>query len=74
MKNCNAVCTPVDYGVKVSKYDFGSKVNAQYFKSLVESFYYLTCTRPNILFDVRLITRFIKKPRSSYLLTAKRIL
>ena len=35
---------------------------------------YLTSTRPDILYRVGLISRYMEKPRSSHLKTAKRIL
>jgi hypothetical protein len=38
----------------------GETINSTTFKSLVGSLRYLTCTRPNILFVVRLIIRFIE--------------
>lgn len=72
MKDCNPICTPV--GVKLSKYDLGSKLNIIYFKSLVGSLRYLTCTRSNILYGVRLISRFMEDSRSLHLLAAKRII
>jgi hypothetical protein len=35
---------------------------------------YLTCTRPDILFGVGLVSRYMERPRSSHLKAAKRIL
>jgi len=40
----------------------GEKINSITFKSLVESLRYLTCTRPNIIFGVGLVSRFMKTP------------
>ncbi len=42
--------------------------------SLAESLRYLTCTRPDIMFGVGLISRFIDEPKSIYWKAAKRIL
>ena len=73
MKSCNPVSTPVENGVEVRK----SKVenfDPTYFKSLVKSLRYLTCTRPNILYGVGLISRYMETPDQSHLNTAKRIL
>jgi hypothetical protein len=36
------------------------KINFTTFKSLVRSLRYLTCTRPDILYGVRLVSRFME--------------
>ncbi|KAL0367758.1 UNVERIFIED_CONTAM: Secreted RxLR effector protein [Sesamum radiatum] len=74
MKNCMPVSTPVEYGFKLSSRQNGKKINSTYFKSLIESLKYLTCTRPDILFGVRLVTRHMKAPTTSHLKVAERIL
>ena len=70
----NPVSTPVECGVKLSKHDDKEKVNLTFFKSLVESLRYLTCTRPNILFGIVLVNRYMEVPTMTHLKTAKRIL
>ncbi|GAA0173738.1 transmembrane signal receptor [Lithospermum erythrorhizon] len=75
MQNVNPVSTPIECGVKLSKDDsYGEQVNPTLFKSLVGSLRYLTCTRPDILFAVGLVSRFMEKPSTSHLKEAKRIL
>ena len=74
MENCNSVSTPIDSGIKLPKHDEGNKVVLTYFKSLVGSLRYLTCTRPDILYGVGLVSRYIEEPKSTHLLVAKRIL
>uniref|UniRef100_A0A803MZ89 Uncharacterized protein n=1 Tax=Chenopodium quinoa TaxID=63459 RepID=A0A803MZ89_CHEQI len=74
MLNVNPVSTPMECGVKLSKNDpYGQKVNPTLFKSLVGSLRYLTCTRPDILFVVGLVSRFMENPSTLHLNTAKRI-
>ena len=46
------VTTPIEVGVKLSKYEDGDVVNPTYFKSLIGSLRYLTNTRPKIFFIV----------------------
>jgi len=41
MKESNAVSTPVDCWIKLSRFDEGSNVDAIYFKSLVGNLRYL---------------------------------
>ena len=74
MLNSNPVSTLVECGVKLSKHDDEEKVNPTFFKSLVGSLRYLTCTRPNILFGVVLVNRYMEAPTMTHLNTAKRIL
>ncbi|XP_038985581.1 secreted RxLR effector protein 161-like [Phoenix dactylifera] len=74
MDDSNSVSTSVECGVKLSRYEDGEKVDSTFFKSLVGSLRYLTCIRPDILFGVGLVSRYMKAPTSSYLKVAKRIL
>ncbi|XP_022895465.1 uncharacterized protein LOC111409681 [Olea europaea var. sylvestris] len=74
MEDCKPVCTPVECEIKLSKNDEGEKVNPTLFKSLVGSLRYLTCTRPDILFGVGLISRYMETPTMTHMKTAKRIL
>ncbi|GAV62098.1 hypothetical protein CFOL_v3_05622 [Cephalotus follicularis] len=59
MFECKPVHTPKTLGAKISKLD-DKKVNYTYFKSLVRSIRYLTCTRPDILFVVGLVSRYME--------------
>ncbi|TXG51252.1 hypothetical protein EZV62_023776 [Acer yangbiense] len=74
MNDCKPISTPIECGVKLSKYDEGEPVDATSFKSLVGSLRYLTYTRPNILYAVGLVSRYMKAPITTHLKTAKIIL
>ncbi|CAL1389348.1 unnamed protein product [Linum trigynum] len=74
MENCNPVSTPAECGLKLSKDDKGEKVNSMEFRSLVGSLRYLTCTRPDILYAVGLVSRYMEAPTMSHWNAAKRIL
>jgi len=67
------VNTTVECGV-MSKNDEGEKINSTTFKSLVGSLRYMTFTRPDILFRVRLMSRFMETPPITYFKALKRIL
>ncbi|CAM8980304.1 unnamed protein product [Rhodiola kirilowii] len=69
-----AVRTPVAERMEMMKEGTGELVNPTYFKSIVGSLRYLTSTRPDIVYGVGLISRFMEKPQQSHLLAAKRIL
>ena len=75
MSDCKPVSTPMEVGIKLSKVEEDSEnVDPTMFKSLVGSLRYLTCTRPDILFAVGLVSRFMEKPTMSHMKAAKRIL
>ncbi|CAM8958294.1 unnamed protein product [Rhodiola kirilowii] len=69
-----AVRTPVAERMEMMKEGTGELVNPTYFKSIVGSLRYLTSTRPDIVYGVGLISRFMEKLQQSHLLAAKRIL
>ncbi|KAG6466231.1 hypothetical protein ZIOFF_075949 [Zingiber officinale] len=74
MDNSKSINTPVECGVKLSKYDEEEKVDLTFFKSLVGSLRYLTCTRPDILYVAGLVSRYMEDPTTTHLKIAKRIL
>jgi len=74
MFDCNPVNTPMESGMKLSKFEDGEKENPTLFKSLVGSLRYLTCTRPDILYAVGVVSRFMETPTSTHMKVAKRIL
>ncbi|KAH9650220.1 hypothetical protein KPL70_026283 [Citrus sinensis] len=74
MNDCKTISMPVECGVKLSKHDEGKDIDPTFFKSLVGSIRYLTCTRPDILYAVGLVSRYIENPKTTYFKDAKRIL
>jgi len=49
-------------GTKLSRNDAAPKVDAIQFKQVVGSLMYLTATRPNLMYRVSLISRFMANP------------
>ncbi|XP_061338507.1 secreted RxLR effector protein 161-like [Gastrolobium bilobum] len=74
MTDCNPVSTPMEPGLKLSKYDGGERVDPSYYRSLVGSLRYLTCTRPDLCLSVGIISRFMEDPGYTHWKAAKRIL
>ncbi|KAM1350470.1 hypothetical protein ACFX2F_004419 [Malus domestica] len=74
MDDCKPISTPVECGVKLTKQDKVENVDPTFFKSLVGSLRYLTCTRPDILYVVGLVSHYMENPTTTHLKTAKRIL
>ena len=63
MINCREAATPIATGTKVSKEDQSPNIDSTLFKKLVGSLIYLTATRPDIMFAVSLISRFMETPK-----------
>ncbi|PRQ55986.1 putative RNA-directed DNA polymerase [Rosa chinensis] len=74
MGNCNSVCTPTEVGLKLTKNGSGKRVNATLYKQIVGSLMYLTTTRPDIMFAVSMVSRYMEKPMEDHLVAVKRIL
>ncbi|XP_070682896.1 uncharacterized mitochondrial protein AtMg00810-like [Malus domestica] len=74
MENANPVVTPCITGLKISKYGEGRLIDSTKFRSLVVNLMHLTATRPNIMYAVSLVRRFMEKPHSNYWEAAIRIL
>ena len=73
MNNCNSVGTPTEVGVKLFKDPEGKRVDSTNYKQIVGSLMYLTATRPDIMYAVSLISRYMENPKEIHLLAAKRI-
>jgi len=74
MKDCNPVSTLTEFGLKLNKNHEGKKVDNTFYKQIVGNLMYLTATRPNIMYYMSLISRYMKNPTEMHLLAAKRIL
>ncbi|KAL5812625.1 hypothetical protein ACOSQ3_027575 [Xanthoceras sorbifolium] len=74
MNDCKPINTPAECGIKLSKHGEGESIDPTFFKSLVGSLRYLTCTRPDILYAVGLVSRYMENPTTTHFKAAKRIL
>nr|KYP65025.1 hypothetical protein KK1_019641 [Cajanus cajan] len=54
-------------GCELYKEEKGVKVDEIYFKQIVGSLIYVTATRPNLMFIVSLICRFMSNPTELHL-------
>ncbi|XP_074345106.1 uncharacterized protein LOC141684164 [Apium graveolens] len=62
------------YYLKTLRSDRGGEYTSNLFKSLVGSLRYLTFTRPDIMYAVGLVSRYMEKPKQDHFMAAKRIL
>jgi len=74
MENCKPVSTPVVQGQKLMKEDEALKTDGKAYRSLVGSLLYLTATRPDIVFAVNYLSRFMQSPSQIHFVAAKRVL
>ncbi|CAL9007505.1 unnamed protein product [Prunus brigantina] len=74
MEGCNSVQNPIVPGTKLVKDEGGEKVDSTHFKQIVGSLMYLTATRPDLMFAVNLISRYMESPTELHFQAAKRVL
>jgi len=74
MEESKAVMNPIVPGFKTDKIREGKKIDETYYKQIVGSLMYITATRPDIMFGVSFISRFMASPTEVHLQAAKRIL
>jgi len=74
MQESKVAITPTMMGLKLSKEDSSKDFDPSLYKSIVGSLMYLTTTRPDIMFAVSLISRFMERPKEAHWQAAKRIL
>jgi len=74
MEECKATSTPMNQKEKLSKNDGADKIDEGYFRSMIGCLMYLTTTKPDILFAISLLSRFMHGANELHLRAAKRIL
>ena len=74
MGSCNAVNNPMVPGTKLSSQEKGEEIDSTEYKQLIGSLIYITTTRPDIMYAVSFLSRFMATPKEGHLLAAKRIL
>lgn len=72
LHNGNAVKNPIVPGAKLSKEGKGAKVNATLYKQLTGSLMYLTATRPDLMYVVCLLSRYMADPTEQHMQAAKK--
>eukprot|EP00253_Pinus_taeda_P029735 PITA_29735 len=74
MQEYKAAITPTVMGLKLSREDSSKDFDPSLYKSIVGNLMYLTATRPDIMFAVSLISRFMERLKEAHWQAAKRIL
>jgi len=73
MGNCNSVKNPIVPGTELLREGVRG-TDATLYKQLVGSLMYLTVTRPDLMFVVYLLSRFLADPKEEHMMAAKRVL
>lgn len=71
---CKPISTPIAIGTNLSKEDQEYNIDSIIFRRLVGSLMYLTTTRPDIMYAISLISRFMDTSKKSHWQVGKRIL
>ena len=74
LENANSVRNPMVPVMKLMKNEDGEQVDMTRYKQMVGSLMYLSMTRPDIMFVVGLISRYMEKPTNLHMQAIKRIL
>lgn len=74
MTNYNSASAPTESGLKLTNDPGGKKIDCNFFKQIVRCLMYQTATRPNIMYVVSLINRYMEHPIQLHLLAAKIVL
>jgi Reverse transcriptase (RNA-dependent DNA polymerase) len=74
LSDCNPVVTPMELGAKLTKLEGGEVMDSNTYWSMIGSLRYLTFTRPDIAFTVRVASRFMGDSRYPHLKAVKKIL
>ncbi|XP_074328266.1 secreted RxLR effector protein 161-like [Apium graveolens] len=74
MEHCNPVQNPIIPGCKLFQDENEVVVNVTYYRKLVGNMMYITTTRPDIVFVVHLLNKYMSRPTKLHLLVAKRVL
>ena len=73
MENCKSTTTPMNQKEKFSKDDGADKVDEHHYRSLIGCLMYLTATRPDIMFVVSMLSRFMHCANELHFQAAKQI-
>jgi hypothetical protein len=74
MSGCNPCQVPMENKLKLSKNDKSSLVDATKYRSIIGSLRYLVNTRPDLVYSVGIVSRYMEEPRASHWAAVKQIL
>ncbi|XP_047258984.1 secreted RxLR effector protein 161-like [Capsicum annuum] len=73
MEECKSVSTPINQKEKLKKDDGAELVDEGAYRSLIGCLMYITSIRPDILFSVSVLSRFLNCASELHMIAAKRV-
>ena len=74
LQHANSVRNPMVSGIKLMKNEDEQQVQTTQYKQMVGSLMYLSVTRPDLMFVVSLVSRYMERPTNIHMQAIKRIL
>lgn len=74
MEGCNAVQTPMDAGLKLSKAQEEAGIDEKEYRRIIGCLRYLLHTRPDLSYCVGVLSRYMQEPKESHGVALKQIL
>ena len=74
LKSASSVRTLMSPNVKLTIDLLGKSVDSSLYRSMIDSLLYLTISRPNISYSVRVCARYQANPKESHMIALKRII
>jgi hypothetical protein len=74
MTSCKAAVTPLPEGFKADHDDASGPTDPEQYRRIVDKLLYLTNSRPDLAYNVGVISRFMSKPNKTHLDMARHIL
>lgn len=74
LENARNVRTPMSVNKKLIRVEYGSVVDPDLYRNMIASLLYLTASRLDICFDIRVYARYQERPKKSHLTIVKHII
>ena len=74
LESASSIRTPMSPNVKLTVDFLGKSVDSSLYRSMIGSILYLTASRPNISYFVRVCARYQANPKESHMIALKRII
>lgn len=74
MQECNETHIPMDPGLKLGKMEGGISVDPAEYRKYIGSLRYLTHTRPDLMYPVGYLSRFMQDPKDFHMKAVKQVL
>ncbi|XP_015060357.1 uncharacterized protein LOC107006272 [Solanum pennellii] len=71
MTNCKSVTIQAETGLKFEKDSTGKRIDNTFYKKIMGSLMYLTATRPDIIYYLSLVRRYMESSREAHFLGSK---